>query len=365
MKMRQQGLSLVELMVALVIGSILIAGAVYVYSQSRTTQRVSDTVARLQENGRFVLSVMEPDIQLAGYYGFSNSPGDIQYIIGGTKTTLYPAVKLSEAEDAVPGFTHPCRDNFAVNVLTTIDGANQVADFPLGCDEREQAAGGIRNGTDMLTIRRSSGLPADGVGAPVNNRLQLLVNRLNPNAMYLFMDADPPETPVLEANLVQIRDLVVRSYYISNDSLPDPDGGSPGRVAGIPSLRVLSLTDGPDFDDQELMRGVEDLQVQFGYDTGSYDGNAAIDPGFDEDGNGIPDAPNGIATRYVDPGNVPFGFQVVAVRVFVLMRADQPEQGFVDNRQYVMGSKTVAPPLDGFRRVLLSRTIQLRNTRTL
>jgi type IV pilus assembly protein PilW len=365
MKRRQQGLSLVELMVALVIGSILIAGAVYVYSQSRSTQRVSETVARLQENGRYVLSVMEPDIQLAGYYGFSNSPGDIQYITGGTKMTTYPAAKLRPTQTAVPGFVDPCGTNFAVNVLTTIDGVNDASAFPLACNTRATAAGGIRTTTDTLTIRRSSGLPTDGLGTAVNNRLQLLVNRLNPNSMYMFMDQQPPDTPVLEANLVQIRDLVVRSYYISNDSLPDPEGDTTGRAAGIPSLRVLSLTDGPSFDDQELMRGVEDLQVQFGYDTGSYDGNATIDAGFDEDGNGIPDSPNGIATRYVDPGNVPFGFQVVAVRVFLLMRADQAEQGFVDNRQYVLGSKTIAPPLDRFRRVLLTRTIQLRNTRTL
>jgi type IV pilus assembly protein PilW len=365
MKRRQGGLSLVELMVALVIGSFLIAGAVYVYSQSRSTQRVSDTVARLQENGRYVLSVMEPDIQLAGYYGFSNSPGDIQYITGGTKMTTYPAAKLRATLTAVPGFVDPCGTNFAVNVLTTIDGVNNATAFPLACATRAAAAGSIRNNTDTLTIRRSSGLPADGVGAPVNSRLQLLVNRLNPNSMYLFMDALPPDTPALEANVVQIRDLVVRSYYISNDSLPDPEGETTGRAVGIPSLRVLSLTDGPSFDDQELMRGVEELQVQFGYDTGSYDGDANIDAGFDEDANGIPDAPNGIATRYVDPGNVPFGFQVVSVRVFILMRADQPEQGFVDNRQYVLGSKVVPAPGDGFRRVLLSRTIQLRNTRTL
>jgi type IV pilus assembly protein PilW len=365
MKMRQHGLSLVELMVALVIGSILIAGAVYVYSQSRTTQRVSDTVARLQENGRYVLSVMEPDIQLAGYYGFSNSPGDIQFISGGSKANTTPAAKLKQGETIVDAVTNDCGDNFAVNVLTTVDGTDQVTDFPLVCDERVEDAGDIRAGTDLLTVRRSSGPPADGEGDAVNNRLQLLVNRLNPNGMYLFKDGSLPTTPALEANLVQVRDLVVRSYYVSNDSLPDPTGGTAGFVAGIPSLRVISLTDGPSHDDQELMRGVEDLQVQFGYDTGSYDGDAAIDAGFDEDGNGIPDAPNGIATRYVDPGNVPFGFQVVAVRVFLLMRADQPEQGFVDDRQYVLGSKTIDPPRDGFRRVLLSRTIQLRNTRTL
>ena len=47
-----RGLSLIELMVALTIGSLLIIGAVSVYVQSRTTYRINETVARMQENAR-------------------------------------------------------------------------------------------------------------------------------------------------------------------------------------------------------------------------------------------------------------------------------------------------------------------------
>lgn len=357
---RARGLSLVELMVALAIGSLLIAGAVYVYSQSRSTQRVSDTVARLQENGRFVLSILEPDIQLAGYYGFSNAPNVIQYMREGSMETLVPAAKLRQdtSDPQVPDLSHPCGKNFAVNVLVTVDGTNNNTAFPWGCDDGADTAGGIRANTDTLTIRRSSGPPIDGVGEEVVDRVQLLVSRLEPHVMYMFSDGTLPAAPVPTANQVQIRDLVVHSYYIANDSV-NPD------VEGLPALRVMALGANGAFDDEELMRGVEDLQVQFGYDTGSYDGDAVIDAGFDVVADGIPDAPNGIATAYVDPGAVPFGFQVVAVRVWVLMRADQPEQGFVDDRTYVMGSRTVGPMNDRFRRVLLSRTIHLRNARTL
>jgi type IV pilus assembly protein PilW len=358
-----RGLSLVELMVALAIGSLLIAGAVYVYSQSRNTQRVSETVARLQENGRYVLSVIEPEVQLGGYYGFSNSPGDIQYITGGSLENVWAAAKLGTDSTftEAPGYTDPCLKNFALNVLSTIEGTNDNTAYPLSgkCGTDAAAAGGIRTGTDVLTVRRSSAAPVDGEGAPVDGRVQLLVNRLNPATMYMFADGQMPPGTVLKANFVQIRDLVLRSYYISNNSLLPT-------VNGLPSLRVTSLVDGPDFySDTEVMRGVEDLQVQFGYDSGSYDGDGTIDAGFDEDNNDIPDSPNGIATRYDDPGSVPFGFQVVAVRLWVLIRADQPEQGFVDTRSYQMGSKLVPAPMDNFRRVLVSRTIQLRNARTL
>ena len=112
------------------------------------------------------------------------------------------------------------------------------------------------------------------------------------------------------------------------------------------------------------MRGVEDFQVQFGIDTGDYDGDGTMDAGRDANGDGIPDAPNGIATRYVNADAVPVGFQVVSVRVWLLLRAETAEQGFVNNKRYVYGDRDVTVN-DGFRRVLMSRTFQLRNTRTL
>ncbi|HET7608276.1 MAG TPA: prepilin-type N-terminal cleavage/methylation domain-containing protein, partial [Gammaproteobacteria bacterium] len=53
------GLTLIELMVALAIGMFLMIGAITVFMQSRTTFRVNESVARLQENARFVLDTLE------------------------------------------------------------------------------------------------------------------------------------------------------------------------------------------------------------------------------------------------------------------------------------------------------------------
>ena len=97
----QRGLSLIELLVALAIGSILIVGAVYVFSRGRTTYAVNESVARLQENGRYVLSVLEPDIELAGYYGFTNSPDTIRFVSGASPGTVY-AVAAQMRERPIP-----------------------------------------------------------------------------------------------------------------------------------------------------------------------------------------------------------------------------------------------------------------------
>jgi type IV pilus assembly protein PilW len=362
-----RGVTLVELLISLVIGAVLIAGAVYIYSQSRRSATVNDTQSRLQENVRYAMSQIEPDIQLAGYYGFSNRPDDFKFISGGSTSTYITASKMQAraADTAIGGVgsTNDCGKNFAVNVIATIDGRNNG--YNLDCAP-PAGTGGAQDNADMLTIRRASTPPADGLGKEKANRLQVLVSRLSPTNQYVFADGKLPTTPALKANQVQVRDLIVRTYYVSKNST-NPN------VAGLPALRVKALADGPAFpdaSDTEVMRGVEDFQVQFGIDTGDYDGNGTIDPGRDSNSDGIPDAPNGIATRYVNPNDLlkpnslPVGFQVVSVRIWLLVRAETPEQGFVNNRRYVYADRDVTVN-DSFRRVLMSRTIQLRNTRTL
>src|SRR5512134_4024499 len=75
---RQSGVSLIELMVAMIIGLFLMLGAVTVYNQSRTTYRASEGVARLQEVARLALDVIEADVRMANFWGL-NSHAD--YIV--------------------------------------------------------------------------------------------------------------------------------------------------------------------------------------------------------------------------------------------------------------------------------------------
>src|SRR5437899_12878115 len=69
---RAAGLTLVELLVAMTIGLVLIAGATQVYVDSHAAYAVNETTARLQENARYAISVLEPDIRMSGYWGLTN-----------------------------------------------------------------------------------------------------------------------------------------------------------------------------------------------------------------------------------------------------------------------------------------------------
>lgn len=63
----QSGLSLVEMMVALVMGLILLIGAIQVMLASKATFRANDDSARVQENGRFAIDLLVHDVRMAGH----------------------------------------------------------------------------------------------------------------------------------------------------------------------------------------------------------------------------------------------------------------------------------------------------------
>ena len=131
---------------------------------------------------------------------------------------------------------------------------------------------------------------------------------------------------------------IVNGYYVDQDS---------DERAGTPSLRrkQLDVAGGaPTITDLQIVPGVEDLQVELGGD-------------FNGDQN---------ADYFVPPNTaIPVGDQIVAVRIWLLVRAEQQEQ---DSRTTGPTATAAASALsntpgDAFRRVLVSKTIALRNTR--
>lgn len=339
----EYGMSMIELLVALAIGSFLIIGAVTVQSQTRKTFDVNEQEARMQESARFVLTSMEPDLQMAGLYGFTQDPNAVMWSDAGALT---PPKDLHKG--TVPGIPESltdCGDNYAVDVLMTVAASDSKYD--LGCDEE---GGGHVDGTDVLTLRHASTAESTASTA----RLQIFSNQTSPLTMTRLAVAKDAAAAGIQGTF-EVRDMIVQSYYIAKDS----DG-----YPGVPALRVKFLdTDGaqPIFRDQEVVRGVEDLQVQFGVDPGAdLDGDGVPD---DAGGDGMADFVNGYAARYVNPGDaILASAQVVAVRVWVRVRADNEERGFVDKREYTYANVDFKAD-DSYRRVLMSRTIFLRNSR--
>ena len=314
----QRGFTLIELMIAMLIGSFLIIGAVTVYSQSRTNYRVSETIARLQENARFTLDMLEPDFRLVKNWGRHNEPALI---------TIDPAIAIT-CETGGNDVTAWAL-NLGVGIAATDD--NLIAPNPnLPCPPDTA----IQANTDVFVLRHGSAqvMPF----AP--GQIQLQANRV---AGALFNDGLMPAGFVVANSTTH--NLVVDTYYIDTGSSLGPN---------VPSLRRQVLINGGQIQDQEIMPGVENMQIQFGVDT-------------DNDGN---------VERYVDsdhpivtPGSGQFipTAEIVAARLWLLLRAEIPENGHNDPGPYIPldGNLAQITPNDQFRRMVVSKTVFLRNAK--
>ena len=334
---RARGLTLIELMIAMAIAVTIVAGALNLYAHVSNTYRVNERIARLQEQGRFAMSVIEPDVELAGDYGFTNVPDAVRLVKGAAAAiTIATAQQLRQfpvqvggalpaAVAGLPPGAHVCGVNFAVDVMTPVQGSNDQ--FVLGRDGTCKAYQSRPHlGSDTLTLRRVATEP----GKPEAGRIQVYASRFTSLTRQL-MFADGHAPGVIDANH-RVHDVVVRSYYVAQDSVGQKD---------FPALRVKTLTrSGMNavFADDEVMPGIEDLQVQFG-----------------------------IGTHYVDPDSPDLpGAQVVAVRIWLRVRADEPEAAFDDTKIYRYANITFTPTgaERRYRRALMSRTVTLRNARS-
>lgn len=322
----QAGVSLVELMVALVLGLFLIFGAVTIYSKSRTTYRTTEAVARLQETARYAFDTIEPDVRMASYWGLASRP---DYIVNSATATEDRPAELDAAATEID----ECGTNFAINLreyLAGVNGADAVA-WPLGCNAFRDA---WRDDTDVLVIRRGGETqPA----ALAEGRLYIQTSRIQGSMFIATSCSDPKDPGCIPADYSppasETRTLETTVYYIANESTARDD---------VPSLRRKRLVNGAMMD-EEVVSGVEDLQVRFGIDT-----------------NGDSNADN-----YVDPETNPalYGGAIVAATIWLRVRGEDPEIGFADDRTYTAGDMATTPG-GNFRRFLISKTIQLRNTRS-
>ncbi|MCJ8297793.1 MAG: PilW family protein [Pseudomonadales bacterium] len=64
---RQQGFSLVELMIAMLLGTFLIGGLMSVFISSANNYKVQQALTEVQHKGRYILRILRQDVQKAGF----------------------------------------------------------------------------------------------------------------------------------------------------------------------------------------------------------------------------------------------------------------------------------------------------------
>lgn len=72
---RQQGFSLIELMIAITLALLLMAGVMQFMTSSRQTFELNSDISRIQENGRIAMDILVKDLRMAGYRQTLNGDG--------------------------------------------------------------------------------------------------------------------------------------------------------------------------------------------------------------------------------------------------------------------------------------------------
>jgi type IV pilus assembly protein PilW len=315
----QTGLTMVELLVALAIGSFLMIGAVQIYSQSRHAFVINESIARIQETAQFAMDTIEADLRMASNWG---------------RNSRALAVEGRSLEGNVnpKGLPAPttCGADWALDLALAVDGDNNVYTLPCG------AIGGVQANSDVVTVRRV----AVAASALEAGRLQIQSTRIQGELI-----ADGIMPPTYTAADSSTHNLIVNSYYVATDS---------NLIAGTPTLRRKSLTaiaGVPTIIDQEVAPGVENLQIQFGVDV---DADNTVD-------------------RYVNPGDPVYdpaalgyipGARVISARIWLIVRGVTIETGITDLRDYKPGDINLGVYNDAYRRMQVSKTILMRNTRS-
>lgn len=290
---------MVELIVAMALGVFLLLALTQILINGKDAFGSASHLSRLQENGRIATGLMVTDLKRAGYFG-GNS--DIPNIFGTTG-------------QVVPDMTCATADTTWVRMVTQ----------PIeGLDDTNAGYACIDNATylrgDVVTVRYTA--PFVETGALEATKLYLRSSLFE--GKIFFGNAEGQAVNQVLDTPQNVRELEAYSYFVG-------DSGRTCNGAQVPSLFRVRVNDVGQPVTEELLPGVENLQVQYG------DGE-----------------------RYYDADTVPDWTDVLTVRIWLLVRAECAETGFTDGATYTMGNQ-VYTPNDNFRRQLYSNVVMIRN----
>jgi len=241
---RSAGMTLLELMIALAVGSFLVVGSLQIYGQSRQAYIINESIAGVQETAHFAMDTLEADLRMASSYGLlSRGHAIVGRSVGDNGNPQILAVPVNEV----------CSANWALNLARPVEGFNNR--YGLGCEAK---SGNPQAESDTLTIRRATTDPV----AFDASRLQIHSTRLQGR---IIDDGAMPAG--FTAAHSQTHNLQVNSYYVDSTSslmpgVPTLRRKTLGVLGGVPA--VLDLEDDPTVAGTGHQRRTPDRRSQFG-----------------------------------------------------------------------------------------------------
>jgi prepilin-type N-terminal cleavage/methylation domain-containing protein len=338
------GFTLIELMIAMVIGLIVM---VVIYSMYRSHQRAQVTqqlVVDMQQNGRAAVALMTREIRMAGYNpilhdGINNDclggvddnnctgfvmPGDCEWdTFSGPVPNIFLARKdqIQFNMDISAGNTSWCTDGVDNDHLDHDENCDGTPDGKLYTDEWSECYNG---------------------------------NSLDPGErLSYWFNAAHADGPVLQRDDVNLgtSGFTVLAYDVEAVRFAyafDYDGGTPDGFL-------------------DTYNGQPDGDVIWAFDA---DGDGQLDTILDTNSDGLIDENDTEGGAAIAGGPVPYNafwptyYHIKAVRIWLLVRTRHPVEGYTDTGTYVVGDQHLTQSeLTGsnYKRMLLTATVDCRN----
>lgn len=341
---KQQGMTLIEVMIAVTISLVLLAGVMQIFLSTKQTYRMQDGISRIQENARFGLRMLEQTIRMAGYNGCSSGAIKVRNMVRFDKSQTTPDPVTDFTSDGLEGHEYA---DLPIDLFFS-DPVNEVMATLTTAD--------VLPGTDILIISHGS---ADTIGLEGNltsDNANIKVSaadapNFNDNDVLFISDCEAGDVfAVASAN--QNNGTITHSSTVNFESKLSKAYGADAvlmkleksayyigtNTNGVPALFRRRMV-GQGAVTEELIEGVENLQLNYGEDT---------------DGDSIPN-------RYVSAANVTDFANVSAVRIGLLVHSPEEIQLAQDTRTYQVLDTLVDPVDDGRTRRLFTSTVKIRN----
>lgn len=350
---RQTGLTMIELMIAMVIGLFLTVAILQVFVGSRVTYSTQAALAHLQENGRFSTEYLSRDIREAGYQGCSvnNTVGNTVIDDG---SDLYDFIDFTDALEGLNNVSGSLNyggkspiagtDVIIVKYADSGDSCTVESHNPtsatLKCEETHNFQKGevlivsdcshtgifqqsnVNNNSTVNTVVHNTGQATPGnctkgLGLPIPSPCDSTTSDTN-GTEYTF----PPGASVMGFKSYR--------YFIANNDFGEPSLYRQGIAATSAVLGYDAAV--------ELVEGVGDLQILYGVDS---------------DNDKVPD-------KYVDGDEAAGDFEdVTAVRISMLIQSN--EENVVKGDQTLTFNGGTQTFSDGRLRKVFTTTIAVRN----
>ena len=389
---RQAGFTLVELMISLALGLLIVLALVTMLINVNRNNNELGFSQRMIENGRFAMQLLETDVSHTGYWGgFLPNFDELTYV----GAPVLASVAGGQVPTALP---NPC---LAYSVANWTDEykANLIGIATQGGNVTAAAAAPYctalltspKASNDVLVVRHAEPCVA-GSGS---NECANTLAAANPDVYFQTTQCSTDVAPYVMSTTAadftlhkrnctaaaEIRRLASTLYYVKDDNGTPTLMRSQLAAAGAAPTHLAA---------QALVENVEGFRVEFGIDNKSDTNedvvptaavswsNAAVKTSPRNRGDGIPDG-NFVRCTQAVPCTAAQMMHAVAVKVYVLVRAESKTAGYSDQKTYKLGSSdtnctsatnadasaTCAPVLgpfnDNYRRHLFTQTFRLVN----